>query len=165
MIAARVRCLVAVGSGYRQVRSVRFSVRSCYRTEWRSNDGGEDTGEWACRSVDGVGRTVAGGLRVERRCRSGLNPRNDRYHATVVNCGTTVVVKHRTPTNDINHGINHAGHHAPVNGPVNGPDDGFIGCVHSANSAIGFRRRKPPAENLVESIIRSSGAVQRPCPL
>jgi hypothetical protein len=102
------------------------------------DDGGKDKGASACRSLGGVRSTGAGGLRVERRRRPGLNSRNDRYHATVVNCGTTtVVVKYDTPTIDINININDAGHHAPVDRPY----DVFAGCVHSARAAIALRRR------------------------
>lgn len=98
-------------------------------------DARRDKGAPACRSHGGVRSSGAGGLRVERRCRSGLSPRNDRYHETVVNRGTTtVVVKYGAPIVDINH---IAEHHAPVDDP----DHVFAGRVHSANSAISFSRR------------------------
>jgi hypothetical protein len=103
------------------------------------DDGGKDRGTLACRSLGGVRSTGAGGVRVERRCRPGLNSRNDRYHIDRRYCGTTaVVVKYGTSTIDINinHG-EHAGHHASVDGPY----DVFVGRVHSACAVIAFGRR------------------------
>ncbi len=84
-------CLLSVRGRAKDGRSV-SSVCSCGRTDMAIDDGGKGKGARACRSLGGVRSSCAGGLRVERRCRSGLNSRDDRYYATVVNCGTTVVV-------------------------------------------------------------------------
>lgn len=125
-------------------------------------DGGKVKGARACGSLGGVWSTGAGGLRVERRCRPGLNPTNDRHHVDRCDCGTTtVVVKYGAATLDLNLVGERAEHHAPVNGPY----DVFVGSVHAASSAVALSRRKPPTENLVEPNNRSSRAVQRACAL